>query len=61
MTKADQRTMAERFLNEQFAIMKKYGGEPRVDHDRYERAVSETQRTFRSLSPQGAKYASKSA
>jgi hypothetical protein len=46
MEKDDHRLMAERFMRDQFAIMKKFGAEPKIDPARYEQAVSGTQRTL---------------
>jgi hypothetical protein len=43
--------MAERFMRDQVAIMKKFGPVPRIDRDRYEQAITETQRALRALCP----------
>jgi hypothetical protein len=51
MKNDDHRSMAERFMRDQVAIMKKFGPAPKIDRDRYEQAISETQRTFRALCP----------
>jgi hypothetical protein len=48
MTK-DLYTFAQKFVQDQFAIMKKYGEEPKLDSQRYEAAVRETQRTFKGM------------
>jgi hypothetical protein len=58
---ADDRAMAEKFLQDQFAIMKKYGSAPKLDRDRYEQAISDTQRTLRALCSDRSRYARSSA
>ena len=43
------KTIAERFIKDQFAIMKKYGGEPKLTAARYRALLSATERSFDSL------------
>jgi hypothetical protein len=43
------KTIAERFIKDQFAIMKKYGGEPKLTPARYRALLSATERSFNSL------------
>jgi hypothetical protein len=51
MKKDDHRLMAERFMRDQLAIMKRFGTAPKIGRDRYEEAISGTQRTFKALYP----------
>jgi hypothetical protein len=46
----DTHILAENFLRDQVAIMKKHGNEPRIDTTRYEETVRCAQRKFSSLS-----------
>jgi hypothetical protein len=43
------KTLAKRFIEQQLAIMKKYGGQPQLDPDQYEKAVQQTQRTLEAM------------
>lgn len=45
----DLRAVAEKFLRDQFAIMKKYGDAPTLDAKQYKKLVDETSRTFEML------------
>jgi hypothetical protein len=45
----DTKTLAKQFIEQQLAIMKKYGGQPQLDADRYEKAVQQTQRTLEAM------------
>jgi hypothetical protein len=52
--------IAERFIKDQFAIMKKHGGEPKLTAERYRALLSATERSFNSLradEPTGAAFA----
>jgi hypothetical protein len=41
--------LAQRFIKEQLAIMKKYGAAPRLTADQRKELVTSTERTFESL------------
>lgn len=45
----DPRDLAEQFIRDQLAIMKKYGKEPVLDRERYEKVVRATERTFKAM------------
>jgi hypothetical protein len=45
------KAIAERFLRDQFAIMKKYGGEPKLSPSARKRLVADTMKSFESLRP----------
>jgi hypothetical protein len=49
MTK-DLQNLAEKFMSDQVAIMKRHGNEPKVDDARYEETVRSAQRVFKNLS-----------
>lgn len=55
MLKDHPRVIAEKYIQDQLGIMKKYGSAPDLDEEAYQKLLSETQRTFEVLSPQKKK------
>ena len=45
------KAIAERFIKDQFAIMKKYGSEPKLSPVERKKLVAETMKSFESLKP----------
>jgi hypothetical protein len=48
-TTPSSKIVAERFIKDQFAIMKKYGDEPKLSPARYRALLSATEKSFNSL------------
>lgn len=48
----DAHSVAERFIRDQFKIMKKHGGTPKLDEDEYRRLVTDAEKTFQMLAPE---------
>ena len=49
MHKQDMNAVAERFIKDQFAIMRKHGKAPRLDSEQYARLIADTSRTLTGL------------
>jgi hypothetical protein len=45
----DLHSLAEQFIADQLAIMRKYGSDPKLDEERYEKVVKDTERTFKKM------------
>jgi hypothetical protein len=52
---SSSRRIAEQFINDQIAIMKKYGSEPHLTPERYKALLSSTRRSFDALKPRKEK------
>jgi hypothetical protein len=50
MSTKQAKLAAEQFLKESAQIIGKYGQEPKLSGQRYERVLAETQKTFQALS-----------
>jgi hypothetical protein len=51
MPTLSSKTIAERFIRDQFAIMEKHGGAPKLSAERYKKLLSTTRRSFEALKP----------
>jgi hypothetical protein len=51
MTKKNLKTVAEEYLKDQFAIMEKHGGGPKISRERYRELVINTESRFAALRP----------
>ena len=49
MSKPSSRTVAEEFIKDQIAIMKKYGSAPKLSAKAYKTLVAKTSRSFEAL------------
>jgi hypothetical protein len=45
----DLHSLAEQFIRDQLAIIKKYGKQPKLDEERYDKIVRDTERTFKRM------------
>jgi hypothetical protein len=45
----DLHSLAEQFIRDQLAIMRKYGSDPKLDKGRYEKVAKDTERTFKPI------------